>query len=259
MSIESEADVIGLLRAGRAVSEAIRFAKEAARPGMSTAELDHSVRKILERHGARSAPELTYGFPGAACISLNDAAAHGMPSPDVFIAAGDLINVDVSAELDGYYADSGHSFVIDGGRNAARDAQLRRLCSHAYATLCKAVNAMRHGARLADIGGLIEAEARNGGYTVIRNLCSHGVGRALHEEPREIYNYRHPRDRRTLREGMVLTMEPFVSERATSVQLDPDGWTLRTPDGSCAAQHEFTLIVTKGKPVIVTPIDPCIQ
>lgn len=249
MSIQNEADLLGILRAGRAVTAALRAARRVARAGMSPAELDAVVAAVLRQHGARPAPALSYGFPGTACISVNDAVAHGIPANQPVLGEGDLINVDVSAELDGYFADTGHSFVI--GKDLHRR---RRLCRVAKLALLSALRAARAGGRLNEIGRAIEGSAARHGFSVIRNLCSHGVGRALHEEPTEIAGYHDRNDRRTLQEGQVITIEPFVSAGAGYVEQDHDGWTLRTPDGSLAAQHEFTIIITRGKPIVATPI-----
>ncbi len=249
MSIENESDLRGILRVGRVVAEALRAARSAARPGVTTAELDHRIEKLLRTQGARPAPALCYNFPGAACISVNDAVAHGIPANQGTLREGDLVNVDVSAELGGYFADTGHSFVV--GRDLHKR---RRLCRAARLALLQAVHSARAGGRLNSIGGAIESTAHRYGYRVIRNLCSHGVGRALHEEPTEIPGYYDRTDRRVLREGQVITIEPFVSESAQWVTEDADGWTLRTPDGSLAAQHEFTLVITRGRPIVATPI-----
>jgi methionyl aminopeptidase len=246
MSIEGEKDILGLKRIGGIVARALRLMRESTVPGMTTRELDEIGARYLREHGARSAPQLTYNFPGATCISLNHEVAHGIPGSRR-IEAGDLINVDVSAELGGYFADTGGSYVVPP---VAVD--LQRLCDATEGALAAGVAVVRAGQPLNAIGRAVEAYARAQGYTLIRNLCSHGVGRALHEEPKEIPTYYDPRDRRMLTEGLVITIEPFLSNGAQSVFEAHDGWTLKTTQRYRSAQFEHTMIVTNGDPIIVT-------
>jgi methionyl aminopeptidase len=245
MSIDDEKDVRGLRRAGAAVADARDTMGGAVRPGVTTAELDAIGREVLARHGARSAPQLAYAFPGTTCISVNDAVAHGIPSSRV-LRAGDVVNIDVSAELDGYWADTGASFAV--GEIAPR---LRALLSATARALEDAIAEARAGAPMNALGRAVERRAKRHGFRVIRNLCGHGVGRNIHEKPDVPNTYdRHLRS--VLREGLVLAIEPFLTTRATEVVEDDDGWTLRTPDGSIGAQFEHTVILTNGAPIVVT-------
>lgn len=220
--------------------------KSKTRIGMTTEELDEIGGRFLKSRGASSAPKVTYDFPGHTCISLNREIAHGIPGSRK-IRPGDLINIDVSAELDGYYADTGHSFQMPPYTSAAT-----RLCRYTYATMMKVISQLRDGVRVNEIGRIIQEEAQRGGYRVIRNLCSHGIGRALHEEPKEILPFYNKNDRRTLTKGLVLTVEPFLSTGADYVVEQMDGWTLKLPDRGLAAQHEHTIIITNKRPIIVT-------
>jgi methionyl aminopeptidase len=248
MTIESQQDIEGLQRVGRIVAQVLQRMLDALEPGMTTAELDALGERWLAEAGARSAPRLAYDFPGATCISINEEAAHGIPGARV-IRAGDLVNVDVSAELDGYFADTG------GTRAVPPVTQVQtRLC---HATRTALANAMRHaraGAPLAGIGRAIEQTARAHRFRVIRNLAGHGVGRSLHEEPKEIVGYHEPRDTRVLREGMVIAVEPFLSTRSTEVSEAADGWTLVGAPGNLSAQYEHTMIITRGAPLVVTQL-----
>jgi methionyl aminopeptidase len=246
MSITGEDDVAGLQLAGAAVRDALDAMQRAVAPGVSTAELDAIGRATLERHGARPAPELAYGFPGATCISVNDELAHGIPSPSRRLCEGDIVNIDVSAELAGYWADSGRSLAVGEVSTAAR-----RLLWTARQALVDAIAQARAGLPLRGIGRAVERRAKRHGFQVVRNICGHGVGRHIHEEP-SVLNVEDRRDRRTLSAGLVITIEPFVTTGATTVIEDDDGWTLRTPDGSLGAQFEHTLIVTQGAPIVVT-------
>ena len=246
MTIESQHDVEALQRVGRIVSQVLTRMLDALEPGMTTAELDAHGERWLAEAGARPAPRLTYGFPGATCISVNEEAAHGVPGARV-IRAGDLVNVDVSAELDGYYADTG------GTRAVPPVSPIKqRLCHATRSALEHAMRQVHAGAPIHVIGRAIEQTARAHRFRIIRNLASHGVGRALHEAPTEIAGYFEPHDRRVLHEGMVITIEPFLSTKSTHVEEAGDGWTLVGAPGNLSAQYEHTMIVTRGAPIVVT-------
>lgn len=248
MTIETEADVAGLRRVGSVVAGILQQMLAALEPGMTTAELDALGARLLASHGARSAPQLDFGFPGATCISVNEEAAHGIPGGRR-LQPGDVVNVDVSAELDGYYADTGGTRVVPPVKK--RD---QRLCEAAKEALAAAINEARAGARLNRIGWAIQRTAERRGFGLIRNLCSHGVGRSLHEAPESIPGYYDPRDRRVLREGMVITIEPFLSTGPQYAQETNDGWTLVTAPGQRSAQFEHTMIITRGRPIVVTQV-----
>jgi methionyl aminopeptidase len=246
MTIESQQDVQALQRIGRIVSLVLQRMLDATRPGMTTAELDALGERWLAEHGAQSAPRLSYGFPGATCISINEEAAHGVPGPRV-IRKGDLVNVDVSAELDGYFADTGGTRIVPPGTPLKT-----RLCHATRTALDNAMRQARAGAPINAIGRAIQDTAKAYGFRTIRNLASHGVGRALHEAPTEIAGYFDASDRRVLHEGMVITIEPFLSTRSTQVDQTGDGWTLVGAPGNLSAQYEHTMIITRGAPLVMT-------
>ncbi|MFL5814068.1 MAG: type I methionyl aminopeptidase [Bdellovibrionia bacterium] len=246
MSIESEADLIALKKIGRIVANCLQTMSKALEPGMTTQELDEIGRKYLELHGARSAPKLTYNFPGTTCISVNEEAAHGIPGSKV-LRASDLVNIDVSAELNGYFADTGGSFIIPPESDLKKN-----LCLATKRALKAAMKEASAGKFLNAIGRAIELEARRSRLSVIENLGSHGVGRALHEEPGFIPSYYDPKDRRVLKEGQVITIEPFLSTGAREVFDTGDGWTLATHKRHLTAQYEHTMVITKGQPLIMT-------
>lgn len=248
MTVGSQNDIDGLKEIGKIVALTIDEMKRQTRAGMTTRELDEIGGEFLKRHGAVSAPKKTYNFPGNTCISINREVAHGIPGNRV-IQPGDLINIDVSAELGGYYADAGHSFPI-----APYKPSLMRLCQYTHHTMMKVISSLKHGVKLNEIGRIIESEAKKGGYHVIQNLCSHGIGKSLHEAPTEILPVYNKHDKRVLKEGMVITIEPFLSTGARYVVEQSDGWTMRVPDNSFAAQHEHTIIITKNEPIIVTAV-----
>ena len=246
MSIESEADLLALRKIGRIVANCLQVMGRALEPGITTQELDEIGRKHLEFHGARSAPQLAYNFPGTTCISVNEEAAHGIPGGKI-LSASDLVNIDVSAELEGYFADTGGSFIIPPGSDLKRN-----LCLAAKRALKLALKEACAGKLLSGIGRAIEMEARRNQLTVIENLGSHGVGRALHEEPGFIPGYFDPKDQRVLKNNQVITIEPFLSTGAREVFETGDGWTLATNKGYLTAQYEHTMVITKSRPLIMT-------
>jgi methionyl aminopeptidase len=246
MTIETQGDIDGLRRVGSIVARVLQEMLDSIEPGMTTAELDSIGRVLLDRHGARSAPQLTYNFPGATCISVNEQAAHGIPGPRI-IRGGDVVNVDVSAELDGYFADTGGTRVVPPS-TPLKD----RLCRATRLALREAIKEIRAGNKLNQIGRAVQRVARTHRLKIIRNLAGHGIGRSLHEEPEGIVGYFEPGDPRVLREGMVIAVEPFLSTRSTRVKEASDGWTLVGAKGNLSAQYEHTLIVTRAEPIVLT-------
>lgn len=245
MSIDSEKDLKALEKIGKVVSMARDEMIKHLRPGISTKELDKVGEKVLASYGARSAPMYEYHFPGYTCISVNDEVAHGIPGTRI-IKNGDIVNVDVSAELDGYFADTGASVVI--GTDKLKDA----LCECSKNALLKSIGKAKAGAKINQIGRTIHNEAKQNGFTVIRNLTGHGIGRRLHEEPSHILNYFEAWDNQILSSGLVLAIETFISSGAEYVIEDRNGWTLKTSDGSIVAQFEHTVVVMDNKPIILT-------
>ncbi len=251
MTIEGDVDVIGLKAAGRVVANCLAHLQRITEPGMRTDEIDAVAAAYLLRYGAESAPMKTYDFPGATCISINEEVAHGIPGKRV-VQAGDLVNIDVSADLDGYIGDTGGSFVV----GAPADELQHRLLVAARRARDEAIATVRAGRELRWIGRTVEKVAREAGFGIIRNLGSHGVGRKLHEEPSFIPGFEDASDGRRFHEGMVITVEPFLTTGKSMVREGRDGWTLLNRPGSLSAQFEHTLIVTRGEPIITTIPDP---
>lgn len=250
MSIGSETELLGLRSISDIVALTLRKMREHARPGMSAAELDRFGGQLLTSADAHSAPKKTYGFPGYTCISLNEEIAHGIPSPRKILREGDLINIDVSAEKNGFWSDNGGSFVLGRDLNG-----YQALVDASRKILHKALAEIRDGVKIADIGGLIESEARKSGFHVIRNLAGHGVGRRLHEEPTEILNWRDSRNKRRFRKNSVVAIETFISTRSNMANTLRDGWTLVGNKGGFVAQHEHTIVVTEKSPEILTAMN----
>lgn len=246
MTADSQKDIQHLKAIGRICAEALRKMQASVRAGMTTRELDEIGRAFLEAEGAHSAPQVMYQFPGATCISVSPVIAHGIPNEHI-LREGELIHIDVSAELDGYYADTGASMIV-----SKSERQLEKLIEATKATLKKALHAAKAGSPLNGISRAVQTEAKKRGYNVIYDLTGHGIGRKLHEAPTEILNYYDARDRRMLNEGLVLAIEPFLTPGIGRVTQERDGWSLRTVDKTIAAQFEHTIIVTKNEPIILT-------
>ncbi|KAA2245727.1 type I methionyl aminopeptidase [Chitinophaga agrisoli] len=247
MSITSNAELQGMTKVSEAVGLVLKQMREYAAPGMTTRELDEYGGQLLQAAGVRAAPKLAYGFPGWTCIGVNNVVAHGIPSDSVRLQEGDLVNIDVSGELDGFWGDNGGSFVL--GNDLNHHAPLVNASRN---ILLLAISQIRDGVKLADIGRLIEFEARRAGFRVIKNLVGHGVGRSLHEAPKEIPCFYDRGNKGRFTKNSTVAIETFISTRASYAYGNGDGWTLVTNDGSFVAQHEHTIMVTAGEPVILT-------
>lgn len=245
MTINHQDELDGLRRVGRIVADTLQGMTQAMEPGMTTAELDAIGRVLLDRAGAQSAPQVDYDFPGATCISVNEEIAHGIPGLRV-LAEGDLVNIDVSAVRDGFYADTGASVTL--GRVAP---EVEQLCRDGRRALQMGIGQVVPGRPLSGIGNAIGGFAARRGYSLIRNLASHGVGRALHEYPEEIATWPN-RDRRRIHRGLVMTVEPFLSLGGRMATSGRDGWTLYAEPRALAVQYEHTVVATDKGAVIVT-------
>jgi len=250
MSITKEAELAGMKNASEAVALTLKEMSNYAQPGMTTKELDEYGAKLLADFGAKSAPYLTYGFPGWTCISVNNEFCHGIPSNKRILQEGDLINIDVSAELNGFYSDNGNSFVLGEDIN-----HHQKLVDASKQILHKAIYNIKGGVRISDIGYLIETEAKKHGFKVIKNLTGHGVGRSLHEEPSEIANFRDPYNHTRFKKNSVVAIETFISTTSTYAETANDGWTMVGDKGGFMAQHEHTIVVTEGTPIILTEMN----
>ncbi|HXW03654.1 MAG TPA: type I methionyl aminopeptidase [Vicinamibacterales bacterium] len=245
MSIQTERDWTGMRRAGRVVRLTLDALERHVSPGVTTAELDRVAAAVYLAHGARSAPSLVYGFPGSALISVNDEVVHGVPGRRI-LQAGDLVKLDVTAEIGGYIADAARTVIVGRGSDTA--SRLRQCVSRAFG---KALDVARAGRRVSGIGRVVEHEVRAFGFTVVRGLDGHGIGRTIHEPP-SVPNYFDPAQTDVLTDGLVLTIEPIICAGSGGAVESGDGWTIRTADGSLAAHHEHTLVITSGRPVLLT-------
>lgn len=245
MSIESLADFEGMSRVGKAVAATLKAMSDYVQPGVSTAEVDCVGAQVLRQHGARSAPQLIYNFPGVNLISVNDEVVHGIPG-DRLLRSGDLVSLDVTAELDGYIADAATTVPLPPCSEKA--AKLCRCAKNAFE---KAAAVARAGRPIHCIGKAVEREVGRDGFSVIEELGGHGVGRHIHESP-FVANFFHPTDTHPLTDGLVITIEPLIAERSGKIFEDDDGWTIRTVDGGLSAHYEHTVVIREGKPILLT-------
>ncbi|WP_017755290.1 type I methionyl aminopeptidase [Calidifontibacillus oryziterrae] len=246
MVVTTEEELEALKKIGKIVATIRDEMVKNTKPGITTKELDYIGEQLFEKYGAISGPKGEYDFPGFTCISVNEEVAHGIPGNRI-IKAGDLVNIDVSGSKNGYFADTGISFVV-GDNNP----KLVELCDVTKKVFEAGLKKIKAGSKFNGVGKTVFNTARKNGYTVIKNLTGHGIGKSLHEEPDHILNYFDPWDNALFKEGMVIAFEPFVSTNAEEVFEEADGWTFVTRDKSFVAQYEHTLIVTKNEPIIIT-------
>lgn len=245
MSIQSEAQLEKLKAIGAIVRKALDAAAAAVRPGVTTGELNLVGARVLAENGAVSAPPKVYKFPGELCISVNEEAIHGIPGRRV-LKAGDLVKLDLVAEKDGYFADAAVSVSV--GETAPAVQALAACAERAFHV---ALDQARPGVRVREIGRAVEKETKRSGFQVMRELCGHGVGRTIHEDP-QVPNYYDANARTRLTEGLVITIEPIIAAGSGKGVLGGDGWTVRTADGSLSAHYEHTIVVTDGRPILLT-------
>lgn len=245
MSIEDQADLDGLRAAGRVVARAIRAMRARVQPGVSTQQLDRIGARVFADAGARSAPQLAYGFPGVNCISVNDEAVHGIPGRRR-LRAGDLVKLDVTAELDGYYADA--CVTVPVGK--VMPSRLS-LVAAGQAALTQAIAIARAGTSINEIGRTVQSVVTARGYSVCRELTGHGIGRRIHEWP-TVFNYDQPEYTERLTRGLVITIEPIISAGSGAVYQSRDGWTIKTADHAASAHIEHTIVITDRQPILIT-------
>jgi methionyl aminopeptidase len=245
MSISSYDEFLALRKAGRVCRLVLKEMQNAVRPGVTTAELGEIAGRVMKEHGARSAPELVYGFPGSVCISVNDEVVHGIPSEKV-IRSGDLVKLDVTVEKDGYMADAALTVAVEPVSDEAR-----QLVACAERAFNQAMRVARTHRRVNEIGRAVEKEVKRSGFSVIKALGGHGIGRTIHEAP-SVPNYRDPLALERLTRGLVIAVEPIIAMGRGLSFTAADGWTERTVDGSLSAHFEHTIVITDRAPVLLT-------
>lgn len=238
-------DFEGLKEIGRICAAIRDELVKNTKPGITTKELDEMAKELFDKEGAVSAPKGVYDFPGYTCISVNEEVAHGIPG-DRVIQEGDVVNIDVSGSKNGYFADTGISIVVGEGNEL-----FKNMCQTAKEAFEEGIKKAIPGSKKSRIGKVVYQTARKRGFTVIKNLTGHGIGRSIHESPEYIFNYYETEGDELLKEGMVIAVEPFISTLEEEVFEKGDGWTYIT-EKSFVAQYEHTMILTKDGPIIIT-------
>ena len=245
MIIENDKQLQSMKKIGEIVANCLQLLKVKAQPGMTTKELDEIAGKYLAEFGAVSAPISCYKFPGHTCISVNNESAHGIPG-DKVLQDGDLINIDVSAQLDGFFGDNGESFVLGKGTKIKN-----KLCRVVKDALDVAIANAVAGRNINELGRAVQQVAKKNKLTVIENLGGHGIGKTLHDQPDFIPSFFDPDDSRKFKENCCVAIEPFVSNGGNWVDEADDCWTLYL-DKHLSAQKEHSVVITKKKPIILT-------
>ena len=247
MIIIKSAHEIELMRqAGRITDQARQAAARLIRPGVTTQEIDRAVRRTIEQAGATPSFLGYGGFPGSACISINDEVIHGIPSPKRVLREGDIVSVDVGACYKGYHGDCADTFPV--GEVSEEDQRLIEVTRQSF---YEGIQFAREGYRISDISCAVQAYVEKHGFSVVRDFVGHGVGRSLHEAP-EVPNFGRPGHGVRLKAGMVLAVEPMVNAGVYDVRILPDRWTVKTGDGKRSAHYENTIAITTGEPIILT-------
>jgi methionyl aminopeptidase len=247
ISLKTDSEIEKIRSAGRIVAGALEVIGENLRPGITTGELDHLANDYIERKGGKAAFKGYHGYPANTCISINEEVVHGIPGGRQ-IEAGQLVSVDIGVLLDGYYGDSAYTFLVDGVSPEAK-----RLAQVAEEALYRGIENARPGNYLTDISWAIQSHVESRGFSVVRDLVGHGIGKKMHEDP-QIPNYGKPGAGPLLREGMVLAIEPMVNQRGHEIETLKDHWTVVTKDGSLSAHFEHTVVVTSNGPRVLTTV-----
>ena len=238
ISLKSADEIAAMRRAGRLAAEVLEMVEQHIAPGISTGELDKIChRHITEVQGAIPAPLNYKGFPRSVCTSINQVVCHGIPSERRILKDGDMINIDVTVIKDGWHGDTSNMFMVGKvGQHARKLARITREC------LYRAIELVRPGTTLGDLGHAIQSHAERHHYSVVRDYCGHGIGRNFHENP-QVLHYGRPGDGMILQPGMTFTIEPMINAGTWRTSLRPDKWTVVTADGRLSAQYEHTLAV----------------
>jgi methionyl aminopeptidase len=248
ITIKTPEQVAIMRRAGRVVAEMLGACEAAARPGVTTADLDKVARDVLARRGAKSNFLNYHGYPAVICTSPNDVIVHGIPG-GYRLAEGDLISIDCGAIVDGWHGDAARTIPV-----GEISEEARKLIRVTEESLWAGIQHVRSGARLSDIGHAVQTVAEGAGFSVVREYVGHGIGRAMHEGP-QVPNYGAPGKGMKLKVGHVLAVEPMVNLGSAETQLDDDGWTVVTADGTLSAHFEHSIAVTEDGPEVLTVLD----
>ena len=246
IQIKNAAQLQKMRKVNEISAKALKFGGEHIEAGMTTADLDKIIYDYIIRHGAKPNFKGLYGFPGTACISVNDTVIHGIPSKDIVIRPGDIVSIDTGAKLDGFNGDNACTFAV-----GKIDLEAQRLLDVTHEALHLGIKAAQAGARVGDISSAVQSYVESNGFSVVREFVGHGVGAELHEDP-EVPNYgtagRGPR----LVPGVCIAIEPMINQGKAAVKTLSDGWTVKTCDGGLAAHFEHTIAITANGPEVLT-------
>ena len=241
--IKNSKDLEKMRKAGRITGDVLKYIEEFIKPGVSTLELDAKIEEFIKKAGAKPGFKGLYGFPGSACISVDEIVVHGIPS-ERELKEGEIVSIDVGAKIDGFNGDAARTFAV-----GKISEEKQRLIDVTKQSFFEGIKHARAGRRLGDMQSAIQQYVEQNGYSVVRSMCGHGIGRALHEDP-SIPNYGRPNTGVMLKSGYCLAVEPMVN--AGSYQVEINGWLCRTVDRKPSAHYENTIIVTNGDPEIIT-------
>ena len=244
--IKKPEQIMLMQKAGKITAEALLVARDVIKPGISTKEVDKKVRQYIEKCGATPSFLGYGGFPGSACISVNNEVIHGIPSDKVIIKEGDIVKVDVGARYRGYNGDSARTFAV----GKVSDEALR-LISVTEKSFYEAMKVAKAGGRIGDIGHAVESFVISNGFSVVKDYVGHGIGTELHEDP-QVPNYGTAGRGTRLYAGMTLAIEPMVNAGGFGVETLNNGWTVVTLDGSLSAHYENTVAITDSDPIVLT-------
>ena len=245
ISLKSDREIQAMRKAGRITAQARALAGSMIRPGVTTHEIDTAVRRFIESHGAKPSFLGYGGFPGSACISVNEQVIHGIPGPRK-LKEGDIVSVDVGAYIGGFHGDCAATYPC-----GKISAEAQRLIDVTQQSFFEGIRFAREGQRLSDISAAVQKYVEDNGYSVVREYVGHGIGRKMHESP-EVPNFGAPGHGPRLLRGMTIAVDPMVNAGGAAVRVMPDGWTVRTQDGSLAAHYENTILITDGEAELLT-------
>jgi len=246
---KSQQELDKMRRSGRILRQVLEMLREMVAPGVTTFDLESAAAAEIKRLGARAAFKGQYDYPCVLCTSVNDEVVHGIPSKTKVLKAGDIVSIDCGVILDGYYSDSAITVPV-GGIDAVKP-EVAKLLEVTQKALEQAIAQAQIGNRVGDIGATVQTLVEANGFSVVRDLCGHGIGTKLHEDP-QVPNYGTKGSGVRLREGMVLAIEPMVNVGRPDVKKREDGWTEVTQDGSYSAHFEHCVAVTKDGPMVLT-------
>ncbi|MDR2201432.1 MAG: type I methionyl aminopeptidase [Clostridiales bacterium] len=244
--VKSESDILKMRGVCKIAAGVLKHIEPLIRPGVSTAEINAAAEEYILNAGAKPNFKNYNGFPAAACISVNDTVVHGIPSPSAILKEGDIVSVDLGAVKDGFHSDAARTYPV-GNVSPAR----KRLVDAAEESFFEGLRFARPGRRIGDISNAVQRCVEARGFSVVRAMVGHGIGRSLHEEP-TIPNFGAPGQGPLIKAGYCLAIEPMINAGGFAVVIDPDGWTCRTKDGSDSAHYENTVLITHSGAEILT-------